>query len=240
MTKIKNYVLDTNPSINDKLIGTDVDSSSATKNFTVQSILELASPSFKSIVAGNNIIVDNEDPLNPVVSSKSGGVFSSTQTSIPVITPSSGEGDLIGSGVGSLIVPANEFRVGDAFVATASGYLNCANNQELEINVYVNDLLLFNQGVFRLSLSTNKVFNIEIKFKVRSIGSSGNAEMLSSLEFSHKEDSGNKTESFYSIVTNNTSFDTTILNALTIKGKWIDTHPSNAIQTQDFVLTKIY
>lgn len=41
MTKIKNYIVDSNPSINDKLIGTDVDSSDFTKNYRISDLADL-------------------------------------------------------------------------------------------------------------------------------------------------------------------------------------------------------
>ena len=42
MAKIETYGTVVNPSLSDKLIGTDVDGSNATKNFTISSILALS------------------------------------------------------------------------------------------------------------------------------------------------------------------------------------------------------
>jgi len=44
MAKISEYSVDGNPSLGDKLIGTDVNDSSITKNYTISSILSMPFP----------------------------------------------------------------------------------------------------------------------------------------------------------------------------------------------------
>ena len=61
MTKISQYPEIATPDVDDLLIGTDVENSNATKNFTVQSISDLVVP-YKIY----NAILTQEDTYNPV------------------------------------------------------------------------------------------------------------------------------------------------------------------------------
>jgi len=60
MTKISQYPEITSPDVDDLLIGTDVENSNATKNFTVQSVIDLVPiPTLQQVSeSGNDIVVD--------------------------------------------------------------------------------------------------------------------------------------------------------------------------------------
>jgi len=55
MTKIKNYVVNSTPHLNDKLIGTDVNSSNFTKNFRLGDIVSLVAEQM-GIVTTNQLV----------------------------------------------------------------------------------------------------------------------------------------------------------------------------------------
>ena len=67
------------------------------------------------------------------------GLYAATDNSTPInntLTP----GSLLGTGVGTLVVPANTFKVGDSFYLKLMGHLGCANNAGLTINIKSNEI----------------------------------------------------------------------------------------------------
>lgn len=77
MAKISDYVVDGTPSLGDKLIGTDVNDSNITKNYTISDILSLPLPNvpqypnnaaalLAGLVAGNVYRITGTDYLGIV------------------------------------------------------------------------------------------------------------------------------------------------------------------------------
>ena len=81
------------------------------------------------------------DNFAEVYTLASNGLYAQTALSTPIVY-ASGETSLIGTGVGTLSVPANAFKVGDSFVAKMCGRLTCANNEILHIRVRSNGVLI--------------------------------------------------------------------------------------------------
>lgn len=158
----------------------------------------------------------------------------------PIVTFASGETNLIGTGVGTLSVPANAFSVGDSFIVKMCGPISSANNQNLRIRVKTNGIILIDTGTFQLPQTTNKVFELGIDFTITKIGAIGVAEIFANGSFSYNQDSDNRIEGVNIGIINNTTFDTTILNTLTITAEWLSSNAANSIRTQNFTLTKVY
>jgi hypothetical protein len=87
-----------------------------------------------------------------------------------IITDTITETSLIGSGVGSLSIPANFFKVGDSFVAKMCGYLSCANNETIHIRVKSDGITIADTGVFTMKITTNKFFELTLDFTITKIG----------------------------------------------------------------------
>ena len=172
------------------------------------------------------------------------GLYNQTGSSIPVTGVSGSietSGSLLDGGVGTLTVPANAFKKGDAYHARLSGKITIANNHDLEIDFKSGGINLVEAGPITMAGSTNKNWSLETTFIIQEIGPAGTASILSSGELTVRTDSAGDTvtEIFSSI--NNTTFDTTISNTLEVEAV-LDSAciASENIYSELFILHKIY
>jgi hypothetical protein len=100
--------------------------------------------------------------------------------------------------------------------------------------------VLVDTGLLVLAQSTNKNWQIIVNFTIRSIGGAGVASIASSGNFTYNKDSGNIPEGLGFSNINDTTFDTTIANTLTIDARWGSAKTNNSITTQIFNLSQIY
>ena len=167
------------------------------------------------------------------------GLFAQTALGT-IITNTITETSLIGPGVGTLTVPPNTFKVGDSFVAKMCGYLSCANGETIHIRVKSDGTTIADAGVFAMKLTTNKYFELTLDFTVTKIGVGGVAELFTNGQYMYNHNSaGDIAGNNFALITT-TIFDTTVLNALSITAQWGSAKTANSIQSQNFVLNKIY
>ena len=212
-------------------------------------------------VSGLN--TDNTDPVNPIVKisvdgttitglgtpasplqanfipATNYGLYAQTSNSVPV-TATLLEGSLIGAGIGTLSVPANSFVVGDSFVANLYGHISCVGTATIRIRVKSGSTLLADTGIIALDVTTNKHWNIEVNFTIRSLGIASVGSIVSAGLFSYIKNSGLNFEGANFVFLNNTTFDTTILNTLDITAQWNTNNAGNNIYSDYFVLNKTY
>ena len=167
------------------------------------------------------------------------GLFSQTADSSAVTnttTPTS----IIGTGEGSLTVPADYFSVGDSFHCNIKGDLSSLNNETLTIEVKSGSVVLASSGAITLPSITSKYFELEIDFTIRAIGGTGVGSIVTSGEFNYVQNSGNAFEGamFHSL--NNTTFNTTISNTLDVLVTWGSASASNSIKSHITNLRRIY
>lgn len=168
-----------------------------------------------------------------------GGLYAQTALGT-AITNTTTETSMVGTGVGSLTVPANFFKVGDSFIAKMCGNLSCANNETIHIRVKSNGITIADAGVFSMKITTNKYFELVIDFTVTKIGAAGVAELFVNGQYSYNHDSlGDLSGNNFALISN-TTFDTTALNTLSITAQWGLAKTDNSIQSQNFILTKTY
>ena len=167
------------------------------------------------------------------------GLYAQTANSIAII-PASGEASLIGTGVGSLSVPANAFQIGDSFTAKMCGQLTCANNEVLHIRIRSNGVVIIDAAVYTLSISTNKFWDLILDFTIRNIGGPGVAVLAANGVFTYNKNANSNIDGINFGQLNPVTFDTTVSNALTITAEWITANAANTIQSQNFTLTKTY
>ena len=167
------------------------------------------------------------------------GLYAQTSNSTP-ITATTSELSLIGAGLGTLSVPANSFQVGDSFLAKLYGHITCVGTATIEIRVKSGSVLLADTGVIALDVTTNKHWNIEVSFTIRSLGVASVGSIVSGGLFSYIKNSGLNFEGSNFVNLNNTTFDTTILNTLDITAQWNTNNAGNNIYSDIFVLNKIY
>ena len=175
--------------------------------------------------------------LNPYT--KTGGLFAQTANSTP-ITNTAVETSLINGGVGTLSVPANAFQVGDSFRAVIAGVLNVANNQTIRIRVKAGSVVLLDSGLQNISNVTNDIFSLNIDFTVRQLGGIGVASIVSLGTFHWTKTSNASIQGFAFNQVNNTTFNTTIPNALNVTVEWGAANVGNSIFSDIFILNKTY
>jgi hypothetical protein len=168
------------------------------------------------------------------------GLYAQTANST-IVTNTTAETTIIGTGVGTLSVPANGFTVGDTFRAILGGVMNADNNQTIRIKVKSGSVILLDSGVQNLgSAVTDDVWSLNIDFTIRQLGAAGVASIVSLGSFHYTKTNNASVQGFGFNVANNTTFNTTISNTLDITVQWGAASTGNNIYSDVFVLNKIY
>lgn len=166
------------------------------------------------------------------------GLFSQTVSSTPVT--GTVPGSLIGTGVGTLSVPANGFQVGDSFRANFEGHISAKNNDTLRLIVKSGAVTLADTGLITMPNITNRHWTMWIDFTIRNIGGAGTAVIASGGQFTYLKNASNAFEGNAFSVINSTTFNTTVLNTLTVTAQWGTNDPLNSIYSEVFTLYKTY
>ena len=166
------------------------------------------------------------------------GFFSQTGTT--EFISGTTEQSIIGPGIGTLSVGANQFRPGDTFSVTLRGHLS-NNNDSLQIRVKSDSVILADSGLVNYNTSADEVlFALDLTFQILSIGGPGVAS-IQTKGFWKTVKNSNFTVNGYSFESlNNTTFDTTDGNNLGITIQFDATDTSTYIYTELLVLNKIY
>jgi hypothetical protein len=157
-----------------------------------------------------------------------------------LITNTTVETSLVGTGVGTLTVPANGFNVGDSFTVKLCGLLSCANNETIHIRVKSDGVTIADAGVFQMKIATDKYFELILDFTIAKIGEAGVAELFTNGQYSYNQNANTQLDGVNFALVSNTVFDTTVINTLTITAEWGLAKTANKIQSQNFVLTKVF
>jgi hypothetical protein len=179
------------------------------------------------------------DKVNDNFIEVSKGLYAQTALGNNIIS-SSGEASLIGTGVGSLMVPANAFKVGDSFTAKMCGQLSCGNNQILHIRVRSNGVIIIDALQHTLATTTSKFFDLILDFTITKIGAAGIGELFANGVFTYNKNASNAIEGVNFGLIDSTLFSTTVSNTLNITAEWITSNVANTIRSQNFTLTKVY
>jgi hypothetical protein len=180
-------------------------------------------------------------PLLSVVTSLTSnyGLFNQTGSSTPV-TNTTDELTLLDGGVGTLTVPANGFKKGDAFHTILTGDISAVNNNTLQIRIKADGVVLADTGIITLAGTTNKDWELEIYFSINEVGAAGVASIATGGNFNYIKDAGGALEGTVFSFINNTTFDTTISNTLEITAQWGAANVGNSISSQICTLNKTF
>jgi len=170
-----------------------------------------------------------------------GGLYSQTGPGNTVVNTTV-ETSILDGGVGSLIVPAYGFQVGDTFEAYFSGHISAANNNTIQFHVHSNSdaTILADSSVITMAGATNRNWELQIHFVIRAIGPAGTAQIYTSGAFMYNKDASNNPERIAFSYLNNTTFNTTIQNELQVAVQWGSASTLNSIQSDIFILNKLY
>ena len=167
------------------------------------------------------------------------GLFNQTTNSSPV-TNTLTETTLLGTGVGSLSVPANGFSVGNAFHAIATGHVSSVNNHTLQIRIKAGTILLADTSAIIMAGTTDKHWRLEIYFSINQIGAAGVASISTGGTFMYVKDASTAFEGSSFSTENATTFDTTISNTLNVTAQWGTANTGDSIYSNIFTLIKTY
>lgn len=156
------------------------------------------------------------------------------------ITNTTDELSMLGAGVGTLSVPPNGFKVGDSFHAKLGGLMSCVSNEDIDIRIKSGNVILVDTGLLNLAVTTNKAWELEIDFTIRSLGGAGEASIKTNGQFVHNKNANNVYEGISFNDVNDTTFDTTIQNTLDITIEWGSATTSNSIVCSSFVLYRTF
>ena len=164
---------------------------------------------FASNIDAVNLDVSSINNLTPV-----GGLYSGISDGV-VINAASGLSDLLPtSSVGSLNIPANGFKVGDAYHLVVAGiFPSEQKNDDITVEIKQNGTSL---GILTLKLKAADAipsnFEVEADFIIRSVGVTGS--VVSNIDFTFNEDIDSKFEGTRS--TTVTTIDTTTASSLSV------------------------
>ena len=167
------------------------------------------------------------------------GVYNQTTNSTPV-TNTLVESSLIDGGVGSLTIPANLFRVGEAFHAILTGHISCVNNHTLRIRIKAGSSILADTGLISMALTTTKHWKLEVFFTINQLGIAGVGSISTGGSFTYTKDASSAFEGVNFSYENNTTFNTTIDNTLSITAQWGTADPGDSIYSNICTLIKTY
>jgi hypothetical protein len=168
------------------------------------------------------------------------GLYAQTANSATV-TNTVVETTIIGTGVGTLSVPANGFTVGDTFRAVFGGIINADNNQTIRVKLKSGSVILLDSGAQNLgSAVTNDVWSLNVDFTIRQIGAAGVASIVSLGSFHYTKTNNASVQGFGFNVVNSTTFNTTISNTLDVTVEWGTASTGNNIYSDIFILNKTY
>ena len=168
------------------------------------------------------------------------GLFAQTANST-IVTNTTTESTLIGTGVGTLSVPANGFAVGDSFRAIFGGVINATNNQTIRIRLKTGSVILLDSGLQNTGSSVvDDVWSLNVDFTIRQIGTAGVASIVSLGSFHYTKTNNASVQGFGFNVVNNTTFNTTISNTLDVTVQWGSASTGNNIYSDIFILNKTY
>ena len=168
------------------------------------------------------------------------GLFAQTANST-IVTNTTTESTLIGTGVGTLSVPANGFAVGDSFRAVFGGVMNAGNNETIRIKLKSGSVILLDSGLQNTGSSVvDDVWSLNVDFTIRQIGTAGVASIVSLGSFHYTKTNNASVQGFGFNVVNNTTFNTTISNTLDVTVQWGSASTGNNIYSDIFILNKTY
>ena len=162
------------------------------------------------------------------------GLYAQTVQSA-TITNTTTETSVIGSGVGSLTVPADTFLRGDSYRAKIGGVISAQNGDTIDIHIKTGSTVLASTGSINLSPVTALGWELELDFTIASLTATGS--MCTNGNFAYNRDTGSLEGFVFQDVQ---TIDTTIANTLDITVTWGQAKTQDQIYSANFVLFKTY
>tara|TARA_R110000751_G_scaffold287639_1_gene392462 strand:+ start:144 stop:851 length:708 start_codon:yes stop_codon:yes gene_type:complete len=165
------------------------------------------------------------------------GLYAQTVTSATINT--TGEQSILGTGIGTLSVPADAFVVGDSFHGKIGGLINATGGggrSEITLRIKTGATVLATTGVFDLDNATNQGWECELDFTIATIGATGT--ICTNGNFCYTKNGSRQV--FGYIFQDVTTINTTVSNTLDITVEWDVLNSGDDIYSANFVLYKTY
>jgi hypothetical protein len=157
-----------------------------------------------------------------------------------VVSGTTTETSILGTGIGSLTIPPNSFKLGDTFEFNIKGVISAHNNDNWRFRIKSGSVLLAESLPISMPTITGKFFELNLTFVIRNIGATSVADIVTHGAFSFNKNSSNAYEGQDFIDQQNTLFDTTISNTLDVTVQYSSTNIGNSIETVIANLVKTY
>lgn len=147
------------------------------------------------------------------------------QTADKVIANSVVETSIIGTGVGTLIIPAGTLKVGQRVTLMAQGIISDTATPTFELRYKLNGVEILTSGAQTLGAISDDHWVLDVDFVVRSIGVTGS--IMPSGGFLTEQN-----DHFGLVVLAAVTLDTTIAQTVDVTGEWGAASASNTITSQ--------
>ena len=178
--------------------------------------------------AGTDTILGSANPATLY------GLYSQTVQSA-TITNTVTETSIVGTGVGSLTVPADFFTVGDSYHGKIGGVISAQNGDDVTLRIKTGTTVLASTGAISLSPVTGLGWELELDFTIAAIGATGT--ICTNGNFAYNRDTGSLEGFVFQDVQ---AIDTTASNTLDITVEWGQAKAQDQIYSANFVLYKTY
>ncbi len=162
------------------------------------------------------------------------------QTVVSATITGTTETSIVGTGVGSLSVPANAFSVGDSYHAKIGGLIgDTSNGDDITIRIKAGGIVLATTGLFTLDntqdiASGGEGWECELDFTIAAIGATGS--ICTNGNFAYTKTGDKKVSG--TVFQDVQPLDTTISNTLDITVEWDQS--GTEIYSANFVLYQTY
>ena len=159
------------------------------------------------------------------------------QTNQVTVGNSNTEGTLLGTGVGSLTIPANALGVGTTVRLRLSGYHSHTGTPTLRIRCKIGSTTVLDSTAITLGLtgvSANHVFQADFVFTCRTTGNPGTVYAQGTYRYMT---SGVASSSVDFVATSTSSIDTTSAETIDFTVQWGTTNAANTITCTNATLT---
>lgn len=232
MSSISSYPIGT-PKLSDTILGVVYEDNKepATKNFNINDLLELGP-----------VAVGPQGPTGPTGPQGPAGLVGKAAQILDTSYITTGEtGSLIGDTIGDMTINANTLAVGDSYVLKIMGYITAAENSDitLAINTDTSGVLMDLRNVI-LKEATNKMYNLEFTFTVRSIGGSGVASIFTTGTLNYTGEASKLAIGVYEAELKTSGFTTLVNNRFDVIAEWSSTELGNQINSETMTFYKVY
>ena len=174
--------------------------------------------------------------VNAIKQSLTGCIFS--QTADVTIASTTTETTVIGSGVGTVTLPANFFTVGKTLRIRGLGYFSDTGTPDITINVKLGSTTLITTGTVALAGTiSNNLWEVDAIITCRTVGSSGT--VMAQGKFMYDESVHGGT-TLGMVDTSADTIDTTASLAVNVTQTWGTNSASNTFTCTNFIVEVIY